>query len=245
MATDDEKPKPRKASGDAPPKKKKKKRPVASPGASGETPRPARAARVAGDIDDVTPPPPPVADDPDEETALAIRAGETSSLDASGDEVGAPPSRSPLQRDDDDEAPAQLGVERYVLAAFFATGLVGAYIVGRMIHGIWANLANRDFFSQNVPTLAAVQDDTKTTIGLVLGGIISLVVIIYLYRREDIRIWADKVADELNKVKWPTKKDVTNSTLVVIAASTVATLYLALLDRLWAFVTNLVYGTGS
>jgi len=82
-------------------------------------------------------------------------------------------------------------------------------------------------------------------IDLSIGGIISLVAVIYLYRREDIRLWADKVADELNKVKWPTKKDVTNSTLVVIAASTVATLYLALLDRLWAFVTNLVYGTGS
>jgi len=25
----------------------------------------------------------------------------------------------------------------------------------------------------------------------------------------------------------------------------VATVYLALLDRLWAFITNLVYGTGS
>ena len=124
MATDDEKPKPRKASGDAPPKKKKKKR------ALGETPRPARAARVAGEIDDVTPPPAPVADeaepDPETETALAIREGETSSLDASrdggddGDEVGAPRSRPGLQREADEDAPAQLGVERYVLAAFFA-----------------------------------------------------------------------------------------------------------------------------
>jgi len=31
----------------------------------------------------------------------------------------------------------------------------------------------------------------------------------------------------------------------VIVASTVATLYLTLLDRLWAFVTNIVYGDAS
>ena len=61
----------------------------------------------------------------------------------------------------------------------------------------------------------------------------------------DISEWSDEVAAELTKVKWPNKKDVTNSTIVVIAASTVACLYLFLLDRLWAFVTNLVYGTGS
>ena len=36
-----------------------------------------------------------------------------------------------------------------------------------------------------------------------------------------------------------------NSTFIVIVASAAATLYLALLDRLWAFVTNIVYGDGS
>jgi preprotein translocase subunit SecE len=65
------------------------------------------------------------------------------------------------------------------------------------------------------------------------------------YRRPDVREWTDEVASELLKVKWPTKKDVTNSTIVVIAASAVATIYLALLDRLWSFVTGIVYGTGS
>ena len=45
------------------------------------------------------------------------------------------------------------------------------------------------------------------------------------------------------KVTWPSKKEVTNSTMVVIAASTFATVFLALLDRFWGFVTNLVYGS--
>jgi preprotein translocase subunit SecE len=60
-----------------------------------------------------------------------------------------------------------------------------------------------------------------------------------------VRAWADEVAAELAKVVWPSRKDVTNSTFIVIVASTIATVYLALLDRLWAFITNIVYGDGS
>jgi preprotein translocase subunit SecE len=70
-------------------------------------------------------------------------------------------------------------------------------------------------------------------------------VILRAYRRPDLRTWTDEVASELAKVKWPSRKDVQNYTVIVIAASTVATLYLALLDRVWAFVTNIVYGDGS
>ena len=55
----------------------------------------------------------------------------------------------------------------------------------------------------------------------------------------------DPLAAELAKVKWPTRKEVSNSTVIVIATGAIATLYLALLDRLWSFVTDLFYGTGS
>ncbi|NJD18304.1 MAG: preprotein translocase subunit SecE [Gemmatimonadetes bacterium] len=51
-----------------------------------------------------------------------------------------------------------------------------------------------------------------------------------------------RAAVELAKVTWPTKKEVTRNTAIVIVASLVATFYLALLDRFWGFVTNLVYG---
>lgn len=142
-------------------------------------------------------------------------------------------------------APAQLGAERYVLAGFFAAGMLGAYITGRLIHSIWAYLANKDWFSQTLPTLASVGDDEKATISLVVGGIVSLIFVLRTYRKPDVREWTDDVASELTKVKWPTKKEVYNSTVIVIAASAIATVYLAMLDRLWGFITNLIYGDGS
>jgi preprotein translocase subunit SecE len=36
---------------------------------------------------------------------------------------------------------------------------------------------------------------------------------------------------------------VTNSTFVVIVATLASTVFFALMDRFWGFVTNLVYGT--
>ncbi len=144
-----------------------------------------------------------------------------------------------------EEAAGQLGSQRYVLAGFFAAGMLGAFVLGRAIQAIWAGLSNKDWFSTSVPRLAAVADDEKSTISLLIGAVVALVVVIRTYRKPEVRSWTDEVASELAKVKWPTRKEVWNSTVIVIAASTVATVYLALLDRLWAFITNIVYGDGS
>lgn len=147
--------------------------------------------------------------------------------------------------EDDEEGPAgQLGAQRYVTAGFFAAGLLGAFVIGKTIHGVWGNLAARDWFASSLPTLAAVEDGGRSTYGMLLGVLIAVVLVVRLYRRADVREWTDEIAGELAKVKWPNRKEVYNSTVVVIAASAIFTTYLALLDRLWAFVTNLVYGTG-
>jgi preprotein translocase subunit SecE len=254
MATDD-KSKKRKATGDAP--KKKKRAPEAeaasdvdtrAAGAAPDDEAGAASQRDRTDDDAPTSTPEPAGEDVPE-GALVVRGGESISLSDDGEPLPAGAEHAAARIGDEelsDDAPAtQLGVERYVMAAFFAAGLIGSYILGKTIHGVWSYLSNRAFFTNAVPSLAAVSDEGKTTIGMVIAGVIGLVVVVRAYRRPDVRGWADDVASELTKVKWPTKKDVINSTLVVIAASTVATVYLALLDRLWAFVTNLVYGTGS
>lgn len=144
-----------------------------------------------------------------------------------------------------EHAAAQLGTDRYVLAGFFAAGMLGAYVFGRTIQLAWSTFSNRDWFSRALPRLAAVPDDDKGTYSLVLAGIIALFLVVRTYKRPEVRTWSEEVATELTKVKWPTRKEVTNSTIIVIAASAVATIYLALLDRLWAFVTGIVYGDGS
>jgi preprotein translocase subunit SecE len=184
------------------------------------------------------------ASEPEPEESDAAR-GETDEQDDADDAL-APAARGELaEGEDDDAAAAQLGMDRYVLAAFFAGGMLLAFVLGRFVHGVWSTLSNKDWFSRALPALAGVADDDKTTWGTVLGAVVALIVVVRTYRKPDIRAWSDEVATELTKVKWPTKKEVSNSTIVVIAASAIATIYLMLLDRLWAFVTNLVYGDGS
>ncbi|WP_437600427.1 preprotein translocase subunit SecE [Sorangium sp. So ce590] len=165
----------------------------------------------------------------DTEDAEALRAGELGEAEEAEEEAAA----------------TQLGTERYVLAGFFAGGMLLAYLLGKIVHGVWATLSNKDWFSRALPVVSAVGDDDQATYGMVIGGVIALIVVLRMFRNTELRTWSDEVAGELAKVKWPTKKEVTNSTFVVIATTTVATLYLALLDRFWAFVTNIVYGDGS
>jgi preprotein translocase subunit SecE len=43
-------------------------------------------------------------------------------------------------------------------------------------------------------------------------------------------------------VTWPTREAVLNGTLVVVVASALATVYVTILDRIWSFLTTLVYG---
>ena len=170
---------------------------------------------------------------------------EAASDDEDAPEAAARKEIAPEGEDEEEQAAGQLGVQRYVLASFFAAGILGAYVLGKAIHGIWGWAANKDWFHNALPSLAAVADEQRATYGTVLGALIALVIIVRTYRRPDVRTWADEVANELTKVKWPNRKEVYSSTVVVIAASAVATIYLALLDRLWSFVTDLFYGSGS
>ncbi len=187
------------------------------------------------------------ADSSEEESA---DAGERASDGAEADEEEAGARKEPSaegeeEGEEEEQAAAQLGIQRYVLSAFFTAGIIGAYVLGKVLHGVWTWASNKDWFHNTLPSLAAFSDEQKTNYATVAGALIALFFVVRTYRKPRVRAWADEVANELNKVKWPTRKEVSNSTVVVIAASAVATIYLALLDRLWSFVTDLFYGTGS
>ncbi len=150
--------------------------------------------------------------------------------------------------DEQDEEAAQLGATRYVIAGFFAAWLVSAYVLAQALKGVWSFLAIRDWFVRSVPTLAAVPHEgqlvSRSSVSLVLGGLIAGIVVLIYYRKPDVRTWADEVAEQLGKVNWPTRKEVSNHTVVVLAVGAVLTLYLSLLDRFWGFLTNLIYTSG-
>lgn len=141
----------------------------------------------------------------------------------------------------EDALAEQLGLRKYILAAYFAGTMLLGYVLSMAIESWWVRLASRDWFLNAMPTVATLSEGPRATLSGAMAALISLVVMFQAYRKPELRIWSDEVATELSKVKWPNKKEVTNSTVVVIAASAVAVVYLALLDRLWGFVTDRIY----
>jgi preprotein translocase subunit SecE len=138
--------------------------------------------------------------------------------------------------------PANLGATKYVHAAFIAAGILAAYLSGKVLYTFWNSLAEWPTATRALPQLLRYAEDERETFTMIAGALIGVLAVVRTYRKEHIRRWAGEVAIELSKVTWPTKDIVTNGTVVVVVASSIATIYIALLDRLWAFLTNLVYG---
>jgi preprotein translocase subunit SecE len=146
--------------------------------------------------------------------------------------------RAEVETSDPDDAPpiaapAQLGFRRFVYAAYFAGGIAIAFFLDRIVSASWARLA------QWKPMLGEPRDE----IVLPVSALVGVVAAFYYWRRTRARKLAEEVAEELSKVTWPDRDEVTSSTFVVIVATLVSTVFFALMDRFWGFLTNLVYGT--
>lgn len=149
-----------------------------------------------------------------------------------------------IEKPEDVAEPAAtgLGAARYVHAAFFLAAILGAYVVSKLLTLGWGFLAEWPAAVRAVPQLVAYAEDEREGFTLVAGAIAGTIAVIQVYRREGIRRWADDVAMELSRVTWPTRETVTNGTIVVVLASAIGTVYVAILDRFWSFLTTLVYG---
>jgi preprotein translocase subunit SecE len=135
-----------------------------------------------------------------------------------------------------------LGAAKYVHAAFFAVGILAAFLGSKILGGAWTHLAEWPAAVRALPQLVAFSEEQRDTYCLVGGAVIGALGVLQAYRKESVRIWADEVATELSKVSWPNREAVMNGTLVVIVASMIAAVYVAVLDRFWSFLTTWVYG---
>jgi len=144
--------------------------------------------------------------------------------------------------DEDGDAASTLGSERYVHAAFFVAGILAAFIASKTLVLVWNSLAAWAPAVRAVPALVSYGEEQRDTVAMVAGAGIGTLTIVQAYRKETVRTWANEVAAELSKVTWPTREAVLNGTVVVVVASALATVYVTILDRIWSFLTTLVYG---
>jgi preprotein translocase subunit SecE len=129
-------------------------------------------------------------------------------------------------------APTQLGARRFVYAAYFAGAIAIAFISSKALDFAWVKLQNYQ------PSIGEPRDE----IVMPLAGAIGAGAAVYYWYRTRARQLAEEVAAEMSKVTWPSRAEVTNGTFVVIVTTIVSTVFFALMDKFWGFVTNLVYG---
>ena len=169
-----------------------------------------------------------------EEAQLTAEGGSQQSIEVrSGGDGG---------EDEEVLAAGELGSDKYVFAAFFAAGMGVAFLTGKILASVWNTLAEWPAAVRQVPQLLRYAEDERPTFTMSAGVVIAVFLVVVYARKEGVRSWADGVASELSKVHWPKREAVTNGTVVVLAAGLFATVYIGLLDRLWGFVTMLVYG---
>jgi preprotein translocase subunit SecE len=129
-------------------------------------------------------------------------------------------------------SPTQLGTRRFVYAAYFAGAIGVAFLLSKVLDFGWLKLQNWK------PALGEPRDEVVMPLAALIGGLAAL----YYWHRTRARQLAEEVASEMSKVTWPTRTEVTNGTFVVIVTTIVSTVFFALMDKFWGFVTNLVYG---
>jgi preprotein translocase subunit SecE len=129
-------------------------------------------------------------------------------------------------------SPAQLGTRRFVYAAYFAGAIAIGLLVSKLVDFAWYRAQNYK------PAIGEPRDE----IVMPLSGLVGALVAVYCWYRTRTRQLAEEVATEMSKVTWPSREEVTSGTFVVIVTTIISTVFFALMDKFWGFVSNLVYG---
>jgi preprotein translocase SecE subunit len=166
-------------------------------------------------------------------TADLVRAGAPSEI-VEGTLEGEPaePRAEDEEHDVSPVAPTQLGARRFVYAAYFAGAIGIAFIMSKALDFGWLKLQNYK------PAIGEPRDEIIMPLAALIGAGAAF----YYWHRTRARQLAEEVAAEMSKVTWPDRTEVTNGTVVVIVTTVVSTVFFALMDKFWGFITNLVYG---
>ncbi|MBX3187331.1 MAG: preprotein translocase subunit SecE [Labilithrix sp.] len=160
-----------------------------------------------------------------------VRAEADSETDEAKDTEAKDAEAKDAEAEDDGGTPIQLGYQRYVYAAYMAGALLTAFLVAKIGHAAWYRAG------QWKPELGEPQDELLFP----AAGLVGVAVAVYYWRKVEARQYVNEVAEELSKVTWPSRKEVTNSTTVVVLTTIFATVFFALMDRFWGFITDKIY----
>lgn len=125
-----------------------------------------------------------------------------------------------------------MGVSRAVNMSFVATGLL-LWLVSVELYAFALGLIG--------PTLNQGLIGVGFTVSDLLGLITGVGGAYALYKHEVVNTLAHEIANELNKVTWPTWPETRSSTVVVVVVTLICALGLGFFDMTWSTLTGFIY----
>lgn len=101
-----------------------------------------------------------------------------------------------------------------------------------------------------VMQLASIRDlpiagITELPLSLVLGLSVALLVLVVVMKTPRSQMLAREVAEELTRVSWPSREEITHATSVVIVTIVICATYLGLFDAVWLKMTDTFLGVAA
>ncbi len=114
-----------------------------------------------------------------------------------------------------------MGPNKFVHLTFALAGLLAAFILSRAMDWAWSYFAKPN-------------DLVVNGFAILVAGAAAVVA----YRNERVYASVVDITRELEKVTWPTRKETSAATIVVIVTVVIAALILSTFDAIWSKLTT-------
>lgn len=114
-----------------------------------------------------------------------------------------------------------MGANKFIHLTFAIAGLLVAFILARTTGWVWSYFAK--------PNELAING---------VAVVVAAVAAWWAYRNEEVFATIHDITRELEKVSWPTRKETSAATVVVLVTVSIAAVILSGFDAIWSFFTN-------
>jgi preprotein translocase subunit SecE len=114
-----------------------------------------------------------------------------------------------------------MGANKFIHLTFAVAGLLAAFVLARTTDWVWSYFAK--------------PNDMMVNGVAVVGAAVAAYV---AYRNERVFATVHDITRELEKVSWPTRKETSAATIVVLITVSISAVILSGFDAIWAFFTN-------
>ena len=125
------------------------------------------------------------------------------------------------------------GLIRYVHTMFIGGVFLVGWLLTQVIETTWTSL--------NLSI--TVVPPPSYWISVAGASVVSIAAGLYLWRHPKVNRLAVEIVSELSKVSWPTRKELYQSTIVVIILSIIAAVIIGLFDGFWSWFTDKIFST--